>query len=80
MFRLCSAIVFALVLAACAVPAFAQDAAHSPEPPNIAALVQAAAKEGTLDVAWGDIYGGAEGVKFAQDAINKKYHLNLQFK
>jgi hypothetical protein len=51
MFRLCSAIVFALVLAVCAVPVFAQDAAHSPEPPNIAALVQAAAKEGTLDVA-----------------------------
>ena len=41
MFRVCSALVFALVLAACAAPAFAQDAAHSPEPPNIAALVQA---------------------------------------
>jgi ABC-type Fe3+ transport system substrate-binding protein len=78
--RLFSAAVFALVLALFAPPAFAQDAAHSPEPPNMAALVQAAAKEGTLEVAWGDIYGGADGVRRAQNEINKKYHLNLQFK
>jgi hypothetical protein len=80
MSRLYSAIVLALMLAAFAPPVLAQDAAHSPEPANIAALVQAAAKEGTLEVAWGDIYGGADGVRRAQDEINKKYHLNLQFK
>ncbi len=80
MSRWCSVFVLALVLAAFARPVFAQDAAHSPEPANLGALVQAAAKEGTLDVAWGDVYGGAAGVKRAQDEINKKYHLNLQIK
>jgi ABC-type Fe3+ transport system substrate-binding protein len=80
MSRMWSTAILALVLAGWAPPAFAQDAAHSPEPPNMAALVQAAAKEGTLDVAWGDVYGGAGGVKRAQDEINKKYHVNLQFK
>jgi iron(III) transport system substrate-binding protein len=80
MLRLRSVTVFALICALFAPPASAQDAAHSPEPPNMAALVQAAAKEGTLDVAWGDIYGGAEGVRRTQDEINKKYHVNLQFK
>ena len=75
MSRLYSAIVLALMLAAFAPPVLAQDAAHSPEPANIAALVQAAAKEGTLEVAWGDIYGGADGVRRAQDEINKKYQL-----
>lgn len=80
MSRLRSALVFALLLALAAPPARAQDAAHSPEPANLAALLQAAAKEGTLDVAWGDVYGGGAGVKRAQDEINKKYHLNLQFK
>ena len=69
-----------MVLLLCAPPVRAQDAAHSPEPPNMAALVQAAAKEGMLDVAWGDVYGGAEGVKRAQDEIKKKYHIKLQFK
>jgi len=80
MLRLCSIAVFTLLLIVMARPARAQDAAHSPEPPNMAALVQAAAKEGTLDVAWGDVYGGAEGVRRAQDEINAKYHVNLQFK
>jgi iron(III) transport system substrate-binding protein len=80
MSRLSAIAVLALVLLLCAPPARAQDAAHSPEPPNMAALVQAAAKEGTLDVAWGDVYGGAAGVKRAQDEINKNYHVNLQFK
>ena len=69
-----------MMLLLCMPVARAQDAAHSPEPPNMAALVQAAAKEGTLEVAWGDVYGGAPAIKRAQDEINKKYHLNLQFK
>lgn len=80
MSRWFSLVLFALVFALRVPPAAAQDAAHSPEPPNMAALVQAAGKEGTLDVAWGDVYGGAAGVRRAQDEINKKYHLNLQFK
>lgn len=74
---LCSSLLLSLPLAR---PVAAQDAAHAPEPPNLAALVQAAAKEGQLDIAWGDIYGGAEGARIAQDAINKKYHINLQIK
>jgi iron(III) transport system substrate-binding protein len=80
MFRIRTATVFALLATLFAPPAFAEDAAHSPEPPNMAELVKAVAKEGTLDVAWGDIYGGAEGAKRAQDEINKKYHINLQIK
>jgi ABC-type Fe3+ transport system substrate-binding protein len=80
MFRPCSFAVCALLLVLWAPAALAQDTARSPEPPNMAALVQAAAKEGTLDVAWGDVYGGADGVRRAQDEINQKYHLHLQFK
>jgi ABC-type Fe3+ transport system substrate-binding protein len=80
MFHLRSATVFTLACVLFALPLGAQDAAHSPEPPNMAALVQAAAKEGTLDLAWGDIYGGAGGVRRAQNEINRKYHVNLQFK
>src|ERR1700722_4955540 len=78
--RGCAVAVATLFLALLAPPAGAQDAAHSPDPPNLAALVQAAAKEGQLDIAWGDIYGGADGARIAQDAINKKYHINLQIK
>src|SRR5580658_3058307 len=74
---LCSSLLLVLPFAP---PVSAQDAAHAPEPPNLAALVQAAAKEGTLDIAWGDIYGGADGAKRAQDEIDKKYHINLQIK
>jgi iron(III) transport system substrate-binding protein len=80
MFGLRSAVLVVLALALFAPPAFAQDAAHSPEPANLADLVKAAAKDGSLDVAWGDIYGGEAGVQRAQAEINKKYHLNLQFK
>ena len=40
--------------------------------------MKAAAKEGTLNVAWGNIYGGGDGVKAIQDAIDKKYHIQLQ--
>jgi len=78
MFGLRSVTALALFAALLAPPASAQDAAHSPEPPNMAALVQAAAKEGVLDVTWGDIFGGAEGAHRAQDEINNRYHINLQ--
>jgi ABC-type Fe3+ transport system substrate-binding protein len=44
------------------------------------ALAAAAAKEGTLEIAWGDVYGGAPAARRAQDEINKKYHINLQIK
>jgi ABC-type Fe3+ transport system substrate-binding protein len=74
---ICSALLLTLPFA---LPVRAQDAAHAPEPPNLAALVKAAAKEGQLDIAWGDIYGGADDARIAQDAINKKYHINLQIK
>src|ERR1700744_876184 len=80
MIRWFSTLCFMMLFGIAALPAGAQDAAHSPEPPNLAALIKAAAKEGQLDVAWGDIYGGADGVKRAQDEINKKYHLDLVFK
>jgi ABC-type Fe3+ transport system substrate-binding protein len=50
------------------------------EPPNMAALVAAAAKEGGLDVAWGATYGGADGAREIQEHINRIYHINLQIR
>ncbi len=59
-------------------PAPAQNAASGyVEPPNLSALVAAAAKEGTLDLAVGDSFGGAPGAQLMQDAIDKRYHINL---
>ena len=47
------------------------------EPANLNALVAAAAKEGTLDLAVGNSYGGASGAQIMQDHINKRYRINL---
>jgi ABC-type thiamine transport system substrate-binding protein len=59
-------------------PASGQNAAPAyVEPANLNALVAAAAKEGTLDLAVGDSFGGATGAQIMQDHINKRYHINL---
>jgi ABC-type Fe3+ transport system substrate-binding protein len=47
------------------------------EPKNLDELVAGARREGQLNIAWGPIYGGADGIKQLQDHINKRYHLNL---
>jgi ABC-type Fe3+ transport system substrate-binding protein len=59
-------------------PAHGQGAAGGyVEPANMNQLVAAAAKEGTLNVAYGAVYGGADGARVIADHINTKYHLNL---
>lgn len=78
--RMTSLVVAALIAAACGGSAVAQGTSDFKEPANLNDLVKAAAREGTLDIAWGDIYGGAEGARRAQAAIEKKYHINLQIK
>lgn len=45
------------------------------EPRNMTELVAAAAKEGELDIAWGETYGGAAGAKAIEAAIDKTYHI-----
>jgi iron(III) transport system substrate-binding protein len=50
------------------------------EPTNLNALVAAAAKEGTLDFAVGNTFGGATGIQILQDHLNKRYHINLSIK
>jgi len=50
------------------------------EPPNLQALVAAAAKEGVLDLAVGNSLGGATGAQIMQDHINKRYHISLQIR
>lgn len=47
------------------------------DPPNLAALTRAAAQDGTLNVAWGNIYGGADGIRRITDGIAKKYGVKL---
>lgn len=77
------ALVAAAVLGALIVPAPSPGGAQTPpykEPANLPALLKAASAEGTLTVAWGDIFGGATGAQRIIDAINKKYHLNLTVK
>jgi ABC-type Fe3+ transport system substrate-binding protein len=69
-----SLVLLTLVLFA---PASGQNAAGYVEPANLNALVAAAAKEGTLDLAVGNTYGGADGAQIMQDHINKRYHINL---
>jgi len=57
--------------------ASAQGAPAYTEPPNLAALEKAAAKEGQLDISWGNIYGGAEGARRVQEGIARKYGVTL---
>jgi len=76
-----AAAIFALSLAA-AFSVVSSGGAQSPaayhEPGTMAELVRAAAKEGTLNVAWGATYGGADGARAIQAAILRKYHITLQ--
>ena len=70
-----SVVLTTLVLSA---PASGQNAASGyVEPANLTALVAAAAKEGTLDLAVGDSFGGPGGAQIIQERINKRYHINL---
>jgi ABC-type Fe3+ transport system substrate-binding protein len=67
-----------LAVTAFTAPAAGQNAAsHEAEPANMRELVAAAAREGTLNVAYGAVYGGADGTRAIQDAIDKRYHINL---
>jgi iron(III) transport system substrate-binding protein len=62
-------------------PASAQ--AAPADPPDLKALVDAVNKEGgDLNLSWSNaVYGGADGAKKIQDAINAQYHthLNIRF-
>lgn len=62
-------------------PASGQNASSGyVEPATLSALVAAAAKEGTLDLAVGNSFGGATGAQIMQDHINKRYHINLSIR
>lgn len=59
-------------------PAAGQNAAPAyVEPPNLSALIAAASKEGVLDFAVGQTFGGATGVRDLQDGMNKLYHTSI---
>jgi ABC-type Fe3+ transport system substrate-binding protein len=76
--RIVASIVLTTLLVA---PAGGQTAgAGYVEPPNLTALVAAAAKEGTLDLAVGDSFGGSAGAQIMQERINRRYHINLSIK
>jgi len=64
------------------VPGSAQDqpVAAFREPRDMAGLVAAAAKEGVLDVAWAQTYGGADGAREIQEHIERIYHIALQIR
>ena len=66
-----------LVVAALVSRGYAQ---RGPAPtPKLADLIQAAKAEGELNlVAGGGTWGEDEGVKIIQDALNKKYSLNIK--
>jgi len=54
--------------------------AHAEEQtPALRALIQAAAKEGSLTLTYGSTIGGADGVRKLEPLINKKYGLHLTF-
>jgi ABC-type Fe3+ transport system substrate-binding protein len=76
MFRRFALIAVAALLAI--VPNRGAQALSFQEPADLALLVRAAAAEGTLNIAWGDVYGGAEGARRAQAAIDRHYHIDLR--
>ena len=47
------------------------------EPPNLSALIAAAAKEGTLVLGVGSSFGGLAGAQLAQQRIEQLYHVKL---
>lgn len=55
----------------------AQSSPPPRDPANLADLIKAAGQDGTLNVAWGNVYGGAEGVRRISDGITKKYGVKL---
>lgn len=68
------------ILLACVIAtgsALAQTNAPVRDPAGIAELVKAAAQEGTLNVAWGNVYGGGDGIRRISDGIAKKYGIKL---
>lgn len=76
--RIVASIVLTTLLVA---PAGGQNAGSGyVEPPNLTALVAAAAKEGTLDLAVGDSFGGPAGAQIMQEHMNRRYHINLSIK
>ena len=68
-----------LLMALLAVgPATAQNAPPAYiEPANLAALVQAAAKEGTLTLTASDTFGRTAGAQLIQQHIEQKYHIKF---
>jgi ABC-type Fe3+ transport system substrate-binding protein len=58
--------------------ALPQASAPPRDPAGIAELVKAAAQDGTLDVAWGNIYGGGDAIGRISDGITKKYGVKLK--
>ena len=60
-------------------PASGQNAASSyVEPPNLPALIAAAAKEGTLELGVGNTFGGPKAAQIMQQHLNQKYHIDLK--
>ena len=71
-------LLLAVLLAATSVAGVRAQSSPAPrEPASLAELIKAAAQEGTLNVAWGDIYGGADGMRRVSDGIAKKYGVKL---
>ena len=57
--------------------ALPQASAPPRDPAGIADLVKLAAQDGTLNVAWGNIYGGGDGIRRIGEGIAKKYGVKL---
>lgn len=67
-----------LIAAFAAAPAAGQGTpAAYVEPPNLSALIAAAAKEGTLTLGVGSSFGGVPGAQLAQQRIEQLYHIKL---
>jgi ABC-type Fe3+ transport system substrate-binding protein len=71
-----AALLFALVSLS---PASGQNASPAyVEPANLAALVAAAAKDGTLTLGASDTFGGSKGAQLLQQHIAQKYHITFE--
>jgi ABC-type Fe3+ transport system substrate-binding protein len=68
----------AMLLGATSVDGVLAQTSPAPrEPATLNELVKAAAQEGTLNVAWGNVYGAADGIHRIGDGIAKKFGVRL---
>lgn len=77
-----SSLVFALAGCLCAYGALGASSGRAAGPeytPALRAALQGAIKEGTLNVTWGNILGGADGVHEMERLVNQKFGTHLKF-